>query len=194
MEIGQAIRSIVGRAEVVQKHFDKLANATAILQALSERSAPEKADWHSRRLDGFIAHVVGEAASDARKLYDAMHINSFRGQRPVLVYNPKIIDGKADLSDAKSTTFYSACSIIDHSFRISAYSTLREIAVSVGASKIPAQTEKLSKFRMIVGESQKDGFYCIVLNNFTESIEPFLKHYQKSWEEGQLKLDPRGFE
>ena len=194
MEIGQAITSMLGRERVVQKHFQKLANATAILQALCERAAPERANWHSRRLDGFIGHVIDEAASDARKLYDAMHINAFKGQKPISIFSPMIIDGKIDLSKSAEISFYKACSTIDHSFRLNTYSSLFEITTALGGKGIPKRTDELKKLRMIVGESRKNGFYCIELTNYVENLEPLLRHCQNLWKQGQLKLDPHGIE
>ena len=194
MEVGQGITSMPGRERVVQKHFRKLANATAILQALSERAAPERANWHSRRLDGFIGHVVDETASDARKIYDAMRINAFKGQTPISIFKPTIVDGKIELSNSQEVSFYKACSAIDHSFRLDAYSSLFEITISLGGRKVPQRTEELKNLRMIVGESKKDGFYCIELKNYVENLEPLLRHCQSLWTKGQLKLDPHGVE
>ncbi|WP_147283637.1 hypothetical protein [Bosea caraganae] len=190
MMVGQAIHSMTGHVRVVQKHFEKLANAAAILQALTERSAPERADWCSRRLDGFLAHVIDEAASDARKLHDAVRATS--DEKAISIYRPKIVDGKFDLSNSKFIEFYKACCKIDHSFRISIYSTLSELSTSLGASKIPKRTEKLSKLRMIVGESKDDGLFCIELKNYADNIEPFLKNCKDTWKQSQLKLDPQG--
>jgi hypothetical protein len=113
---------------------------------------PKKPDWQTRRLDKFAESVVADAASDARKLFDALQIEGFKGEKPVQLFAPRLEHGRAFLDPLKEQNFYKTCSAIDHSFRVSVYSHWREWLVALGGTRLPAKGSDHLGFTIIIAD------------------------------------------
>jgi len=88
--------------------------------------------------------------------------------------------------------FYSTCSTLDHSFRVSVYSHWQEWSTALGGTRLPTVTERIEDFRILIGEFKKDGFYAIDLADLVVNMTPFLLFCQTRWTFSKLALNPRG--